>query len=216
MGVAVGDYNRDSYPDLFVTSYNRSTLYRNNGDGTFTDVTLKSGIATPGWASSAVWFDYDNDGRLDLFVCRFVEFDKAGQQILRQRGHRGTPLLHSPHLSAHPQLAVSQQRGRHVYRRFRRNRDQLRAGQSLGSGSHRHQQRRLDGPLCRQRYRRQFSLGESPRQVQGRGGRERSRLQCRRPRPLRDGCRCSRPRPGRLAGPQRDQCRSGDVLRLSQ
>jgi hypothetical protein len=77
MGVAVGDYNGDGFPDLYVTQYGKSILYRNNGDGTFTDVTLKSGVAAPGWASSAVWFDYDNDGRLDLFVCHFVEFDKS-------------------------------------------------------------------------------------------------------------------------------------------
>src|SRR5438067_4642335 len=77
MGVAVGDYNRDGFPDLFVTQYGRSILYRNNGDGTFTDVTEKAGVAAPGWSSSAVWFDYDNDGQLDLFVCRFVDFDKT-------------------------------------------------------------------------------------------------------------------------------------------
>ena len=76
-GVAVGDYNGDGFPDLYVTQYGKSILYRNNGDGTFTDVTGKAGVAAPGWASSAVWFDYDNDGRLDLFVCRFVDFDKA-------------------------------------------------------------------------------------------------------------------------------------------
>jgi hypothetical protein len=77
MGVAVGDYNADGFPDLYVTQYGRSILYRNNGDGTFTDVTEHAGVAAPGWASSAVWFDYDNDGRLDLFVCRFVDFDKS-------------------------------------------------------------------------------------------------------------------------------------------
>ena len=77
MGAAVGDYNADGFPDLYVTQYGRSILYRNNGDGTFTDVTEHSGVAAPGWASSAVWFDYDNDGRLDLFVCRFVDFDKT-------------------------------------------------------------------------------------------------------------------------------------------
>src|SRR6201981_667541 len=76
MGAAVGDYNGDGWPDLYVTQYGRSILYRNNGDGTFTDVTEKAGVAAPGWASSAVWFDYDNDGRLDLFVCRFVDFSK--------------------------------------------------------------------------------------------------------------------------------------------
>src|SRR5271165_1806604 len=77
MGAAVGDYNGDGFPDLYVTQYGRSILYRNNGDGTFSDVTEHAGVAAPGWASSAVWFDYDNDGRLDLFVCRFVDFDKS-------------------------------------------------------------------------------------------------------------------------------------------
>jgi hypothetical protein len=77
MGVAVGDYNGDGLPDLYVTQYPNSILYRNNGDGTFTDVTAKAGVSAPGWATSAVWFDYDNDGRLDLFVCRFADFDKS-------------------------------------------------------------------------------------------------------------------------------------------
>src|SRR5262249_3179998 len=64
--------NADRFPDMYVTQYGRSILYRNNGDGTFSDVTEKAGVAARGWASSAVWFDYDNDGKLDLFVCRFV------------------------------------------------------------------------------------------------------------------------------------------------
>jgi len=76
-GVAVGDYDGDGFPDLYVTQYGKSILYHNNGDGTFTDVTEKAGVAAPGWSSSAVWFDYDNDGRLDLFVCQFVEFSKS-------------------------------------------------------------------------------------------------------------------------------------------
>jgi enediyne biosynthesis protein E4 len=76
-GVAVGDYDGDGFPDIYVTQYGRSILYHNNGDGTFTDVTEKAGVGAPGWASSAVWFDYDGDGRLDLFVCNFVEFDKS-------------------------------------------------------------------------------------------------------------------------------------------
>src|SRR5512147_646298 len=81
MGVAVGDYDNDGYPDIFVTSYGRCILYHNNGDGTFTDVTEKAGVAAPGWTTSAVWLDYDNDGRLDLFVCSFVEFG-AGKNII--------------------------------------------------------------------------------------------------------------------------------------
>ena len=75
-GVAVGDYDGDGFPDIYVTQYGRSILYHNNGDGTFSDVTEKAGVAAPGWASSAVWFDYDNDGRLDLFVGRFADFSK--------------------------------------------------------------------------------------------------------------------------------------------
>ena len=74
MGVAVGDYDNDGWPDLFVTAYGRCTLYKNNHDGTFTDVTEHAGVATPGWTTSAVWFDYDSDGRLDLFVCSFVDY----------------------------------------------------------------------------------------------------------------------------------------------
>jgi len=74
MGVAVGDYDNDGWPDIFVTSYGKCILYHNNHDGTFTDVTSKAGLATPGWTTSAVWFDYDNDGKLDLFVCSFVDY----------------------------------------------------------------------------------------------------------------------------------------------
>jgi hypothetical protein len=74
MGVAVGDYDNDGWPDLFVTAYGNCILYKNNRDGTFTDVTEKARLATPGWTTSAVWFDYDNDGRLDLFVCSFVDY----------------------------------------------------------------------------------------------------------------------------------------------
>ncbi len=74
MGCAIADYDNDGYPDILVTAYGRCTLYHNNGDGTFTDVTGKAGVASPGWTTSAVWFDYDNDGRLDLFLCSFVEF----------------------------------------------------------------------------------------------------------------------------------------------
>jgi enediyne biosynthesis protein E4 len=75
MGVAVGDYNNDGYPDLFVTAYGKPILYRNNGDGTFTDVTERAGLSTPGWTTSAVWVDYDNNGLLDLFVCSYVQYD---------------------------------------------------------------------------------------------------------------------------------------------
>jgi len=76
-GVAVGDYDGDGWPDLYITGYGGNLLYHNNGDGTFTDVTEKAGLADPNWSTSAAWFDYDNDGRLDLFVCSFVEYGPA-------------------------------------------------------------------------------------------------------------------------------------------
>ncbi len=82
-GVAVGDYDGDGFPDIYVTQYGRSILYHNNGNGTFSDVTEKAGVSAPGWASSAVWFDYDNDGRLDLFVCQFVQFSKEKSKDCR-------------------------------------------------------------------------------------------------------------------------------------
>src|SRR6202166_4809446 len=75
MGVAVGDYDNDGYPDLYVTSYGKNILYHNNGDGTFTDVTAKAGVSGGGWSVSAGFFDYDNDGKLDLFVTRYMEWD---------------------------------------------------------------------------------------------------------------------------------------------
>jgi len=75
MGVAVGDYDNDGYPDLFVTSYGKNILYHNNCNGTFSDVTAKAGVAGGGWSVSAGFFDYDNDGNLDLFVTRYMEWD---------------------------------------------------------------------------------------------------------------------------------------------
>jgi enediyne biosynthesis protein E4 len=74
MGCAIADYDNDGFPDILVTAYGRCTLYHNNGNGTFADVTGKAGLAAPGWTTSAVWFDYDNDGRLDLFLCSFVQY----------------------------------------------------------------------------------------------------------------------------------------------
>lgn len=75
MGVAIGDYDNDGYPDIYVTNYGKNILYHNNGDGTFTDVTAKAGVAGGGWSESAGFFDYDNDGKLDLFVTRYMEWD---------------------------------------------------------------------------------------------------------------------------------------------
>jgi len=75
MGVAVGDYNNDGYPDIFISCVGQSRLFRNTGKGTFLDVTKASGLlGKQGLSSSAIWFDYDRDGFLDLFVCNYVHW----------------------------------------------------------------------------------------------------------------------------------------------
>jgi len=74
-GVAVGDYDNDGFPDLYVTGYGSAILYHNNGNGTFTDVTKKAGVGDEGgWSTSAAWIDYDKDGYLDLVVANYIEW----------------------------------------------------------------------------------------------------------------------------------------------
>ena len=74
-GVAVGDFDNDGYPDLYVTGYGRAILYHNNGNGTFTDVSAKAGVADDGpWSTSAGWFDFDKDGWLDLVVDNYLDW----------------------------------------------------------------------------------------------------------------------------------------------
>ena len=75
MGVAVGDYNNDGFPDILVTCVGQNRLFQNTGKGTFVDVTHKSGLGGRiALSTSALWFDYDRDGRLDLFVCNYVKW----------------------------------------------------------------------------------------------------------------------------------------------
>ena len=91
-GVAVGDYDNDGYLDLYVTAFGPNILYRNNGDGTFRDVTAAAGVAGPPseWSTSTGFFDYDRDGRLDLYVVNYLDYRLEDNLYcgLRKAGYR--------------------------------------------------------------------------------------------------------------------------------
>ena len=78
-GVAVGDYDNDGWPDLYVTNFGKNRLFHNNHNGTFTDVAEKAGVTLGNWSTGATWGDYDGDGKLDLFVPGYVHYDLKAQ-----------------------------------------------------------------------------------------------------------------------------------------
>src|SRR4051812_40439929 len=94
MGVAVGDYDNDGWEDILVTGVGGNILYHNNGNGSFSDVTERSGVAGSGWTTSAGFFDYDNDGKLDLLVCRYVEWSFAERRYCGERTPGGRAYCH--------------------------------------------------------------------------------------------------------------------------
>ena len=85
-GVAVGDYDNDGWPDIYVSNFGKNRLYHNNHDGTFSEVAEKAGVALGGWSTGATWGDYDRDGKLDLFVPGYVKFDPANPPLAGKGG----------------------------------------------------------------------------------------------------------------------------------
>ncbi len=97
-GVAVGDFNNDGYPDLFITRWNAYALYRNKGDGTFEDATADAGLGgARDWPTSAAFADLDGDGDLDLYVAHYLEWDPANPQVCIDPG-KNTPVVCGPRL----------------------------------------------------------------------------------------------------------------------
>jgi hypothetical protein len=88
MGCAIGDYDNDGYPDIYITTVGSNHLFHNLRNGKFSDVTAKAGVADPGFSTSAVWFDYDNDGKLDLFVSHYVDWSIEKDQYCSLDGNK--------------------------------------------------------------------------------------------------------------------------------
>lgn len=107
-GVAVGDYDNDGLPDIFISGVGESRLFHNRGGGRFEDVTTLAGVAgaTNDWGTSCAWIDYDNDGRLDLFVCHYVRWSReidfeVGYKLVGYGRAYGQPMNFE---GAHPTL----------------------------------------------------------------------------------------------------------------
>jgi enediyne biosynthesis protein E4 len=102
-GVAIGDFDNDGWPDIFVANFGKNRLYHNNHNGTFTDVARKAGVTLGNWSDGATWGDYDGDGRLDLFVSGYVHYDLNHQPTAKTaRPSRfcqlhGAPVMCGPH-----------------------------------------------------------------------------------------------------------------------
>lgn len=95
-GVAIGDFDNDGWPDIYVANFGKNRLYHNNHDGTFTDVADKVGVALGGWSTGVTWGDYDGDGRLDLFVAGYVKFDRDKTPPPEYCQYRGMPVMCGP------------------------------------------------------------------------------------------------------------------------
>jgi hypothetical protein len=161
-GVAIGDFDNDGWPDIFVANFGKNRLYRNNHDGTFTDVAEKAGVTLGNWSDGATFGDYDGDGRLDLFVSGYVHYDVKHQPTAEEGGvpfafcqlHGSARDVRPAWLAGRARSPVSQQRRRHLHRYKRQGRESpIQALLRLHVHLCRREQRRQSGPAGGQRFR---------------------------------------------------------------
>ena len=163
IGVAVGDYDNDGHPDLFVSGVHGNTLYHNNGDGTFTDVTRKAGLDKwndpqygPLWSVAAAWVDVNNDGLLDLFVVNYLQWTYSDKPLCtindvpeycHPRYYKGLPdqLFHQPGRRHLQGCFEGVGPARPHWQRDGRRRSRLRSRRQAGSVCH--QRRRIQLPF---------------------------------------------------------------------
>jgi enediyne biosynthesis protein E4 len=131
MGVAVGDYDNDGRPDLYLTALKGNRLYQNQGNGRFRDVTRRAGVGGRDLSTSPAWLDYDGDGRLDLFVCRYMDYDLATNP--RCRDHRQRLAYCSPNVYQGTHSLLYRNNGDGTFTDVtRKSRIQRSVGRSLG------------------------------------------------------------------------------------
>ena len=195
MGVAIGDYDNDGWPDIYVVNVTKNQLFHNNHDGTFTDVTDKAGVGggmldgKKMWSVSAAWVDYNNDGLADLFVSNYCKWEVNKDPFCGPNPNTRA-YCHPKNYAPLPNTLyrnngdgtftdVSVETGIPKY-----------LGQRDGSRDRRLRWRRIHGHLRRQRQPSQFPVPQHRRQAIRRGGaRERRRLLAERQRHLRHGRR---------------------------
>ena len=162
VGVAAADYDNDGRTDLYVTGFNRNFLYHNNGDGTFTDVTTKAGVQDVSptgkklWGVAAAWVDYDNDGKLDLFVTNYLDWSFETSRVCGAPGKR---LSCSPTFYKGEPNILYHNNGDGTFTDVSDRHGNFRIDREGYGRRHRRLRRRwMDGHLRRQRQREKFSV----------------------------------------------------------
>jgi hypothetical protein len=162
MGVAVGDYNNDGHEDLFVAGVHGNHLYRNNGDGTFTRRNRPrpswpepGSLGRPVWSVAACWIDYDNDGRLDLFVSNYCDWEPGSDPVCGGLEAGARAYCHPDKYRAQS-MQLYHNNGDGTFTEITQRRAARSARQGHGTGH---------GRLCRRRQARGFIANDNARNL---------------------------------------------------